>query len=325
LTLLLLLAVAPVMYVRKLRAYRREMTFLAVSLVVLLLSVMTSHLDIGVRHALPLYPFAVVLGGASAWALTKTWRVGGYAVVALMLFQVVSSLRTFPDYLAYANEGFGGPNRAYRVLADSNVDWGQQLKEVSDYVRNNHVQECWFAYSLDLAVSPERYGIPCKQLPNGFGFWIEMPQPIVPTRITGVVLVGASDASGVMWGGGDMNPYRQFLEGRPERMIGSTVLVYQGSYDIPLAAAQAHFSQVHALLRQGKATEALAEARQAAALAPEAAEVQVELGGTLKALHQNAEAAEAFKEAMKLAKAHRPDDQSTQVAALIAAAVAPRN
>jgi Flp pilus assembly protein TadD len=82
---------------------------------------------------------------------------------------------------------------------------------------------------------------------------------------------------------------------------------------------------VHALLRQGKATEALAEARQAAALAPEAAEVQVELGGTLKALHQNAEAAEAFKEAMKLAKAHRPDDQSTQVAALIAAAVALRN
>jgi hypothetical protein len=56
--------------------------------------------------------------------------------------------------------------------------------------------------------------------------------------------------------------------------------------------------------------------------APEAAQVQVELGGTLKELHRDAEADEAFSHAMQLAKAHRPDDQSKQVAALIAAAVA---
>jgi Flp pilus assembly protein TadD len=121
-----------------------------------------------------------------------------------------------------------------------------------------------------------------------------------------------------------MNPYRQFQDGQPERLIGSTVLVYRGSYDIPLAAAQSHFSQVSALLHQGKTAEALTEARLAVALAPEAAEVQVELGGTLKTLHQEAEATEAFREAMQLAKAHRPDDQSTQVAALIAAAGAPQ-
>lgn len=297
--------------------------FMAVSLGVILATTMTSHLNIGVRHALPVYPYAVVLAGASAWALIETWRGGRYVVTALMLFLVVSSARTFPNYLAYANEAFGGPNRTYRVLADSNVDWGQQLKEVGAYLKANHVQECWFAYSLPI-VPLKQYGIQCKPLPTGLSLWGGFPGPVTPSRINGVVLVGATDASGVLWGGGDMNPYREFQEGRPEQLIGSSVLVYRGSYDIPLLAAQSHYIQVWQLLQKGRKTEAVAEAQSASAMAPQSAQLQVELGGTLKTLHRDPEAAQAFAEARRLAKTHQPDDQSKQVEQLIAAAVEPR-
>ncbi len=46
---------------------------------------------------------------------------------ALAVFVAVSSLRTFPFYLPYSNEAFGGPERTRYRLHDSNVDWGQDL------------------------------------------------------------------------------------------------------------------------------------------------------------------------------------------------------
>ncbi len=204
LTLLVLAMIAPVMFSKGLRQYRRELLFLLVPAVVILLASRTSHLDIGVRHVLPMYPFAAVLAGASGWTLAKGSRGGQYAVAALLLFQAISSVHAFPDYLPYANEAFGGSGRSYRLLSDSNVDWGQELKEVSAYLRAhpaNPGEECWFAYSLP-TVPQANYGIPCKPLPTGFALWIGAPQASVPQRITGRVLVGAMDVSGTMWGNG---------------------------------------------------------------------------------------------------------------------------
>jgi len=125
------------------------------------------------------------------------------------------------------------------------------------------------------------------------------------------------DASGTMWGNGDMNPYRQFRDGRPEAMIGNTVLVYKGSFDVPLVAAQARYSGVTMLLRQGKGDEAIAEARAAAAMAPDSAQMQAKLGGALKFAHRDGEAEMVFAKAMQMAKDHQPDDQSQQVATVI--------
>jgi hypothetical protein len=324
LTLLLLVGMAPMLYVRGLRPYRREVLFLAGPLVMFLAFTMTSHLNIGVRHALPVYPFAVVLAGATAWIITRVWRVGRYVVAVAMVLLVVSSARTFPSYLAYANEAFGGRDKAYRVLSDSNVDWGQELMEVGAYLKDHHIQDCWFAYSLP-NLPMERYGIACKPLPTGLSLWTGIGQPIVPAHIDGVVLVGAMDSSGTIWGGGDMNPYQRFQEGRPNAIIGSTVLVYRGSYDIPLAAAQSHYLQTGTLLREGKVPEALAEAHAGIAIAPEAAVMQVELGGVLTSLHRDAEAAVAFEEAKRLARIHRPENQSKQVSEMIAFASSPHN
>ena len=37
----------------------------------------------------------------------------------------------YPHFLAYFNELAGGPRQGYRVLVDSNLDWGQGLKDLS--------------------------------------------------------------------------------------------------------------------------------------------------------------------------------------------------
>ncbi len=92
--------------------------------------------------------------------------------------------------------------------------------------------------------------------------------------------------------------------------------LYRGTYEIPLLAAQSHYSQVPTLLRRGKGSEALAEAERAVELAPDASQVQAELGGTLLSLHRDAEGEEIFGKAM--AKAHKPDESGDVVAVVIA-------
>jgi 4-amino-4-deoxy-L-arabinose transferase-like glycosyltransferase len=316
LTLLLLTLVAPTLFWRGLLPYRRELVFLGAGILVYLGASMTSDLNIGVRHVLPVYPFAAVLAGTCAWAIAKSSKVAMYAVAALLLFQMVSSLRTYPNYIPYANEAFGGPDKSYRYLADSNVDWAQTLKQVSAYLVAHQITECWIAHSGlsdDLAAA----GVPCKPLPTGLALMAGAPQAVIPTHISGVVLVGAQDASGVLWGEGDLNPYRQFQEGTPEAMVASAVLVYRGSYDVTLASAQSHVSQIPVLLQQGLAERAVEEARTAVGLVPDSARLKAQLGGTLKKVHRDPEANDAFAEAMQLAKTHRPNDQSKQIAKLI--------
>lgn len=312
LTLLLLVLVAPIAMMRKGFTHRREFVFLLVPMTVILGASMTSRLDIGVRHVLPIYPFAAVLAGATACALGSTYRRAGYAIAALLVFQVASSLHAYPNYLPYANEMFGGPGRTYRALSDSNVDWGQQLKQESAYLKAANIRDCWIAYSQPTPL-PLGYGIPCKLLPSGLGMWAHSPQTVLPTTLSGVLLLGASEASGATWGPGDMNPYEQFQNGHPKTMIGNSVLVYEGTYDVPLLAAQSHLSQVPTLMREGRTAEAMQEVRTAEAIAPNAADIETEIGGYLLAGRQNAAAETAFAKALDLAKAHRPDDQSATI------------
>ena len=93
-----------------------------------------SDFDIGVRHLLPVYAFLyVALGGVAAalLALDVRW---GWLLAGLLGWQVVTSAKVFPAYMAYGNEVAGGPGAVRRYLSDSNVDWGQQLKGVKRYL-----------------------------------------------------------------------------------------------------------------------------------------------------------------------------------------------
>src|SRR5262249_43246013 len=145
---------------------RREVLFLALPAAVHFLVAATSRLNIGLRHILPVYPFVAVLGGAALAALARRHRRWALAAAALLALPVVSSLRTFPAYIAYSNELAGGPAHTWRWLTDSNCDWAQQLKSVKRYLDARGVRECWFAYFAEGAVDMTHYGIPCRPLPT---------------------------------------------------------------------------------------------------------------------------------------------------------------
>src|SRR4051812_7129524 len=147
--------------------YRRELLFLVIPPVFFLLIAILSNLNLGVRHILPVYPFCILLAAAAGRRIAARSRPLAAAVAGLLVLAVVSSARSFPDYLAYSNEAFGGPSNTYRVVTDANADWGQGLKWAKEYLNSNHISDCWFDYNVPF-VDPTYYKIGWKQLPSAF-------------------------------------------------------------------------------------------------------------------------------------------------------------
>jgi hypothetical protein len=92
-------------------------------------------LTIGVRHLLPVYPFTILLVVGLLLSLHAAARRRGRrpalavagATLLLVAGSVAESLSAFPHYLAFFNVAAGGPAGGARVVADSNLDWGQDL------------------------------------------------------------------------------------------------------------------------------------------------------------------------------------------------------
>ncbi len=134
---------------------RRAAPYVLVPAAVLLVAAMQSSRDLGVRYAV-FVPMFLAVAAAGVVAVRRRWaRV---AATALVVFAAVSSLRTFPYYLPYSNEAFGGPARTHLRLHDSNVDWGQDLGRLADRLRERYPHErIWLVYKGSGV--PSAYGI----------------------------------------------------------------------------------------------------------------------------------------------------------------------
>jgi len=305
LTLMIFLLLVPF---ARIRDHRREFLFLAIPSGFFFLVAVSSMLNLGVRHIITVYPFCIVLASAAAAAFVARSLVGRIAVAALLLLTVVSSLHSFPDYLAYSNEAAGGPSRTYRLVTDTNADWGQGLKWAKVYLDHHPTSECWFAYPIPL-VSPTYYGIQCKPLPSGLGHLIGFGTGPLPQTISGTVFVSATEASGLMWGPDTLNPYRIFWNRKPDAAIGNVILVYNGTFDLPLLAAQSNAVEAIGMMRRRRLPEAVALATTAAHQAPDSAEVNAVLGEVLLASGRAAEGQQAIANAIHLAQTIYPESQ----------------
>ena len=285
----------------------REVWFLLAPAGVYLLVAMSSQLNIGVRHVLPVIPLLLVFAAGGAWALVRRGRRWAWVVGVLVAAHVASSAWAFPNYLPYANEAWGGSGQTYKYLSDSNADWGQQLKSVSAYVKANGIHDCWFGYFVAPFIEPADYGIPCRLLPtfdtNG---QVELD---VPPRVSGVVLMSAGDQNGFEFGTKVRNPYQTFMGRQPDALIDGGVLVFRGTFAVPLAAAMAPTERSVRLLKRGDVAGAVREARAAVEVAPGSFDAQEQLGAALVRAGDRDGARGAFGRALGLVGEMEPSAQ----------------
>jgi dolichyl-phosphate-mannose-protein mannosyltransferase len=103
---------------------------------------MTSHLNIGVRHLLPMFPYAAIAGARFIYAvvefgLRRSRSLGvAFAVIALVPGLAIAVL-AFPNYLTYFSPLAGGTARGWQTLSDSNVETGQEVKPLARYLKDH--------------------------------------------------------------------------------------------------------------------------------------------------------------------------------------------
>lgn len=110
-----------------------EAALLLPPLAILVLVSSQTGLNSHLRYILPIYPFVFVAAGRIGPLLGATLRWRAWAAACLAA-SALSVLNVHPHYLTYFNEPAGGPDRGLEHLADSNIDWGQGLLALRDWL-----------------------------------------------------------------------------------------------------------------------------------------------------------------------------------------------
>lgn len=167
----------------------------------LLAAAMTSRVNIGVRHVLPIYPLLTVL---AAVAVVVLWRRSRAAVAVLLAWYFVATALAHPNYLAYFNEAAG--EHPERIAVDSNLDWGQDLFRLSDLAERQKLDPLYVSY-----FGSARWR---EHLPHA--------RPLPPARcVTGWVAI--SEMQPIL----DTTPAYDWLERhRPVKRVGASIRLY---------------------------------------------------------------------------------------------------
>jgi dolichyl-phosphate-mannose-protein mannosyltransferase len=114
----------------------REGLVLVLPPIAMMLSVLGSHINIGVRHILPVYP---PLCGVAAFAVLAMWNSvrGRIAAVILLGWLFIGVALAHPDYLAWFNETAG--KHPEWIAVDSNLDWGQDWLRLAHVLHEKHI------------------------------------------------------------------------------------------------------------------------------------------------------------------------------------------
>jgi hypothetical protein len=185
---------------------------LTLFLTVLVFASCFSHINIGIRHVLVLYPF-MALG--AAYLVVRLWRTlrgakarplaiaGSGLLLAFVGWQVLTLWTANPDYLPYFNEAVAHPER---ILVDSDLDWGQDLQRLEERAAAIKIPQLNLAYLGTPDLTRER-------LPPYV--------PMVPGKpVTGWIAISALAKAHYPKGYAWLNAYQ------PLETIGKTIELY---------------------------------------------------------------------------------------------------
>ena len=143
-----------VVLVLKPRALISYVGFIALALLVFSFN---CRVQIGIRLILPLVAFLIVTAGGGVALALRDWPGAIVSVrrlapafsvflVALGLgWSVLASAAVWPEGLCYTNEFWGGTANGWLAVSDSNYDWGQGLKELDRWQRDQQAPlDVWY-------------------------------------------------------------------------------------------------------------------------------------------------------------------------------------
>lgn len=196
-----------VLGVRKASRAPRDLLLMSLFPLVFFAFALNSKFNIGERHILPVYPFALLIAGG-LWQHARKTKLTALLLVFALALNALDVLRYAPDYLSYFNI-FVKPQSSWRLLTDSNLDWGEGLIALRKYQQQHGDSAVQFAYFG--SIDPALYGI--NTIPVG-----ESDQP------KGRVIVSATSLTGQMLD--NREAFRWLWQHQPVDVINHSLWVY---------------------------------------------------------------------------------------------------
>jgi len=203
--------------------------WLLIPAAIYMIFVLFSHIDIGVRYMLPLIPFMIVL---SAWMIDELskmkWRIAGIAIAGVLVGWIaIEAWRAYPNHIVYMNQ-FASRAPHWWYLSDSNVEWGEDLRGLAQYLHERGERRVLDATLGGFGIL-RFYGIECAD-----GLDKQRNKSDDPTYIA----IGASYLNGSTIPEGPAGTGRDTLNGRvnlldeyryrqPEAIIGGSIYVFR--------------------------------------------------------------------------------------------------
>jgi len=212
--LLLLLAIISLIRYRQYINFWQNEAFLSIPSLFFFIAFSLMTAQIGIRYILMIFPFLFVFSSRVVlrWTtLKKKYRI---FITSLITYLLISNLSYFPHYLSYFNELLVDRKLAYTILADSNLDWGQNKIYLIEYLKNKPD----VMYTSFIKKSIKKINkINNVELPN------QIFDPETPN--SGTVVISANELVGIT---GNPKPYQWIRENlRPVDHIGYNYLVFK--------------------------------------------------------------------------------------------------
>ncbi len=122
---------------------KRNLPFF-IPIVAILFTSSVSRMSPFIRYVLPLYPFIILVASSSLKEFRGFYR--NLVFITLVVWYAIGTVYQFPHFISYANEFAGPREKRYEKFVDSNIDWGQGLISLQEYIAFKKPKKLLFSY-----------------------------------------------------------------------------------------------------------------------------------------------------------------------------------
>ena len=192
---------------------------------------LTSHINIGVRHIMPVFPFLFIMGGALSDRLLRARRkTATTVIVAVALgWGALEAARAFPDYTPYMNQ-LASARPHWWYLSDSNVEWGDDVKALAEYLKARGETQVQVALSGAWGTI-HHYGVRQLDLMAPAAEVARYPRTrytaIGASFLNGSTVYGGYEGNGQGQGAQRVNKFAAYRDRPPEAVFGNSIYLYR--------------------------------------------------------------------------------------------------
>jgi len=179
-----------------------------------------THIPIGIRFLLPVFPFLFLVTGNLCNAHLLKGKAAKAFMAALLIGYLIPTIYIFPNYLSYFNLASGGPSNGHQWLIDSNLDWGQDLPGLKEYMERKGIEKIKLGYfgRIDPRIYGINYELPKKEVEKGIyaisaNFLVGRPYYLLKEDPKELVYV-------------DINYFKKYQSLKPVDVINNTIYIF---------------------------------------------------------------------------------------------------